>query len=95
MAAHSHADKKAKKKAQYARNRFLQEIFNCVRLRLAEQDRVHKGARKPQRASEGGEKVIWSAKTASVRDKLTGKRRAAKERWNRFAGTAESGGRGL
>jgi len=89
------ADKKAKKKAILARNRFHQEIFNCVRLRLAEQDRVRKGSNKPQRASETKESVVWSAKTASVRDRLTGKRRDSKERWNRFAGTAESGGRGL
>lgn len=90
------ADKKAKKKAQIKRNRFHQEIYNCLRLRRAEEARVKKDFDakniKPEQISES---VSWSAKTVSVRDRLTGKKRVSKERWNRFAGTSDGGGRGL
>lgn len=37
----------------------------------------------------------WHGKTQEVRNRLTGKKRDAKERWNRFAGTGDEGGRGL
>lgn len=35
------------------------------------------------------------AKAAQFRNMVTGKKRASRERWNRFAGTGDSGGRGL
>ncbi|MFZ4541433.1 MAG: hypothetical protein ACOYNL_06435 [Rickettsiales bacterium] len=38
---------------------------------------------------------VWSAKMQMIRDKNTGRRQMAKERWNRFAGTEGGGGRGL
>src|SRR5262249_38224752 len=38
---------------------------------------------------------VWSAKTQDIRNRLTDKKRAAAERWNRFSGTEDSGGRGL
>ncbi len=38
---------------------------------------------------------IWSAKLHKIRNKNDGSRRDAKERWNRFAGTSDGGGRGL
>lgn len=34
-------------------------------------------------------------KVAYYRNKVTGHKREAKERWNRFAGTSDGGGRGL
>ena len=37
----------------------------------------------------------WSDKVSKVRNRLTGKKRESKERWNRFAGTSDGGGRGL
>jgi hypothetical protein len=40
------------------------------------------------------EDVVWSAKVGSVRNRLTNKRRASQDRWNRFAGTSGGGGRG-
>lgn len=39
--------------------------------------------------------VVWSAKTQEIRNRLNGKKRMAGERWNRFAGTSDGGGRGL
>ena len=41
------------------------------------------------------ESVIWSEKVSFVRNRITNKKRASKERWNRFAGTSGGGGRGL
>ncbi|MBA4274354.1 MAG: hypothetical protein C0436_01740 [Alphaproteobacteria bacterium] len=38
--------------------------------------------------------VVWSAKLQEVRNRLSGKKRMASDRWNRFAGTAGGGGRG-
>lgn len=40
------------------------------------------------------EEVVWSARTQDIRNRITGKKRQAADRWNRFAGTGESGGRG-
>lgn len=37
---------------------------------------------------------VWSAKLQEVRNKLTGKKRKSRDRWNRFAGTAAAGGQG-
>lgn len=35
------------------------------------------------------------AKVTEYRNKITGKKRQSRERWNRFAGTSGGGGRGL
>lgn len=37
----------------------------------------------------------WMSSVAQYRSRIDDKRRLSKERWNRFAGTGESGGRGL
>lgn len=39
--------------------------------------------------------MSWSEKAVVIQNRLDDKRRKTQERWNRFAGTAESGGRGL
>lgn len=93
----SHAEtKKEKKKALHKKNRLHQEIFFLARLRRGEAERVSKLApgrgRKPE---PGGKEGQWSDKVSSVRNRLTGKKRESKERWNRFAGTSDAGGRGL
>ena len=36
----------------------------------------------------------WTARTQMIRNRLTGKQRDAKDKWNRFAGTAAAGGMG-
>ncbi len=38
---------------------------------------------------------VWSARLQEIRNKNTGRKRMASERWNRFAGTSGGGGRGL
>jgi hypothetical protein len=48
-----------------------------------------------ERRKQREEEVVWSEKVAFVRNRITGKKRASKERWNRFAGTSGGGGRGL
>ena len=60
------------------------------------EDALNAQRAKASRAStdEAGH-VVWSAKLQEVRNKLTGKKTMAKERWNRFAGTSGGGGRGL
>lgn len=88
--------RKAKKKAQLKKNRFNQELFNFLRLRALDEERVEAldEARKPKR-SEKKDEELWSAKTTQIRNRLTDKKRTSKERWNRFAGTSDAGGRGL
>lgn len=88
--------KKAKKKALLKKNRHNQEIFQALRLREQEAERVDdlKEGLKPKRQHDQ-EDEVWSAKVGEIRNRLTGQKRNAKERWNRFAGTESGGGRGL
>ncbi len=48
----------------------------------------------PPKTKEQKEQEIWSAKLQEIKDINTGRRRAATDRWNRFAGTSGAGGRG-
>ncbi len=43
---------------------------------------------------QNDDEPVWSARTQEIRNRLTGKKRMAKERWNRFAGTSGGGGVG-
>jgi hypothetical protein len=88
-------DKKERKKAQVKKNRFQQEIFNFIRLKRQEEQRVEdiKEALAPAEVAMPSEAL--SDKVASYRNRLTGQKRLSKERWNRFAGTSGGGGRGL
>ncbi|MGE0754814.1 MAG: hypothetical protein AB7L92_06605 [Alphaproteobacteria bacterium] len=90
-------DWKEKKKKQAAKNRKDQEIFNLMRLRQQEAERVESEAnsRKPKRSAESGDDPLWSEKVSTIRNRVTGSKRTSKERWNRFAGTSDGGGRGL
>lgn len=45
--------------------------------------------------SSGAKPEVWSARLNMIRNKVTGQREMAKERWNRFAATGDAGGRGL
>jgi hypothetical protein len=88
--------KKEKKKAQLKKNKFHEQMFQIMRLRRAEDSRIQSltELRKPKRQEKKADGE-WSDKTASIRNRLTGKKRESKERWNRFAGTEGGGGRGL
>lgn len=91
----------AKKKIQRKKNRYQQMIYEMVRLRREEDARIQEAekerhAKKTLAAEAKSEdELVWSAKVGEVRNRLTDKKRASKERWNRFAGTESGGGRGL
>ena len=48
----------------------------------------------PPKSKEDKQQEIWSAKLQEVKNLTTGRREAAKERWNRFAATSDAGARG-
>lgn len=81
---------------------------NRKQQRIREHMLLHEQSRQIAReAQEAGYELITAtpdnvvkeptgcARLHEVRDKLTGRKTMAKERWNRFAGTAAAGGRGL
>lgn len=88
--------KALKKKAQQKKNRHHQMLFELARRRRAEAARQRENERRmnPKR-SEGPGNKEWSDKVSKVRNRLTGRKRDSKERWNRFSGTSDAGGRGL
>ncbi len=90
-----HGDKKEKKKAQNKKNRFQQELFQWLRLKRAEEQRVKdiEKAQHPKAVERAPDEV--NDKVAVIRNRLTGQKRVSRERWNRFAGTSGGGGRGL
>lgn len=92
--------RKAKKRLQLQKNKYHQMIYEMVRLRREEDVRLkdEKVARESKaRAADAKneDELVWSAKVGEVRNRLTGKKHASKERWNRFAGTEGGGSRGL
>ena len=89
-----------KKKAQRKKNQYQQMIYEAVRLRREEdarlKDEKHQRESKTRLSEAKTEdELVWSAKVGEVRNRLTNKKRASKERWNRFAGTESGGARGL
>jgi hypothetical protein len=84
-----------KKQLQNKKNRKLNEIFRNVKTML---DQVDIAA--PEYAAPAppppapAEQEIWSAKVQQIKNINTGRRRAAQDKWNRFAGTSGAGGRG-
>ena len=92
--------RKAKKKEQQKKNKYQQMIYEMVRLRREEDGRIkeEQGRREAKTRIEDAkqeDELVWSAKVGEVRNRLTDKKRASKERWNRFAGTESGGARGL
>ena len=89
-----------KKKAQRKKNKFHQMIYELVRLRREEAVRVEDERGRQQKKTilseaKKEDDLVWSAKVGEVRNRLTDKKRASKERWNRFSGTDSAGARGL
>ena len=105
MSHHSHhVDKKHKKLAQLLKNRKQQGIQEQAdalnRERDLDREREEEIRAASAKSSRGAAKTadgkpVWSAKMQEIRDKNTGRKTMAKERWNRFAGTESGGGRGL
>ena len=90
-----------KKKIIQARNRRQQIIMHHVRQHeagrelAAEQEQKRREAATPEaEPSREGDDVVWTAKTQEIRNKLNNKKRMAKDRWNRYSGTSDGGGRG-
>jgi len=94
--SHVIENKKERKKALNKKNRLHQEIFQLMRLRRIDDDRVKEleSTKKPKHG-EKEKDAEWGDKVSSIRNRLTGKKRVSRERWNRFAGTGGEGGRGL
>jgi len=88
---------KEKKAAQRAKNRSLFEIFT-VAGRAA--DNVDIGAPEVVAAPEPEKTVVQLKeedaleRMQQVRNRINGRKRASKDKWNRFAGTSGGGGRG-
>lgn len=89
-------EKREKKKAIRERNKRDFTIFQFLRQRDLEAERVEalQESMAPAPAPKQ-EEMVWSAKTQDIRNRLNGKKRAAATRWERFAATSDSGGRGL
>ncbi len=93
-------DQHLKQKLILMRNRKQQRILQ--HLILHEQSRQiarDEHTKSYENATSSPEKVVTEptgcARLQDVRNKLTGRKKMAKERWNRFAGTAAAGGKGL
>lgn len=91
-------DKKLKKKLLLERNKRQNIIFqhaeqHAKNVELAREEE-QKRFDSLQTSAAASEEEIWSAKVQEVRNKLTGKKRAARDRWNRYAGTSGGGGIG-
>lgn len=105
MSDHKHS-KKAKKLQQIANQRHRQQLQQMAddqaRSRDLEKEREEElresMAAASRRGQQAGTKVTdaqWKRKLDVIRDRNTGRARVAADRWNRFAGTAGAGGRGL
>lgn len=101
--SHHHEGKKTKKLVQLLKNKRVQ-IIRAQEDQLAlsrdlEKEREEEAkaslAASSRRGTGKEAEPAWSARMQMVRDKNTGRRTMATERWNRFAGTAGAGGRGL
>lgn len=101
---HDEDSKKLKKRLQNLKNRRHQTINQHAAQHGRERDldleREEEVRDQAAEASERGAKdrkdePAWSARMQEVRNKLDGRKRMAEERWNRYAGTAGGGGRGL
>lgn len=104
MSSHSE-DKATKKKLLRAKNRkqFIinkhleaqEENRNLAREREEEMREAAKQASRSETVSRDADgNPVWSAKMQEMRNKVNGKKRMAKDRWNRFAGTSGAGGMG-
>jgi hypothetical protein len=85
-------DKHDKKKIQRKKNLKNWIIFKQVEEQLKQVDSAAPAMEAPPPPAPHQE--VWSAKVQEHRNMITGKRRAAQDRWNRFAGTSGGGGRG-
>lgn len=89
-------DRKSRKKALINKLRKQQAMLAAFRDLRQEGERIRDEAAERMESSPAPTgKAEWGDKVAVIRNRLTGKKRASRERWNRFAGTGGEGGRGL
>ncbi len=75
----------------FARNRIAGE--KKKREEKEKEEKLRDRAR-TEKKKKDDKKEVWSEKVGTIRNRLNDKRRISEDRWNRFAGTEESGGRG-
>lgn len=100
--SHHHDKDLTKKQRIRLRNKKNQMIFQHARIHKAEHDRITEEDLERRLASDDGkskderdeEREAWSAKTQMIRNRITGKKTKAAERWSRFAATSDAGSRG-
>jgi hypothetical protein len=91
-------DKKLKKKLLQERNRKQLLINQQARQHQEERERADEEDRRireslhAEAASPDGE--VWSARVQEIRNRLNGKKRMARDRWNRYSGTSDAGAMG-
>ena len=82
------------------RNKRNQLIFQHADQHAQEQDKGYWATPAVSSTSESAPtraattEAAWEGKVTLVRNRLTGRKHAAAERWNRFSATSGSGGRG-
>lgn len=59
---------------------------------LAEKEKKKKRSKEEEKRHD--KKETWSVQVSSIRNLLNNKKRISHDRWNRFAGTEDGGGRG-
>jgi Zn-dependent peptidase ImmA (M78 family) len=96
--------RREKKKALQKRIKAHQGVFNLMLARrsqskidkdqkeLAEKEKKKKRSKEEEKRMD--KKETWSVQVSSIRNLLNNKRRTSDDRWNRFAGTEDGGGRG-
>ncbi|MEK6747353.1 MAG: hypothetical protein AABY33_10035 [Pseudomonadota bacterium] len=96
--------RREKKKALQKKNKAHQGVFNLMLLRraqaktdkdlkeIAEKERKKKRSKEEEKRQD--KKETWSVQVSSIRNLLNNKKRVSHDRWNRFAGTEDGGGRG-
>ncbi len=92
------AIKKALIRKHNKRNFIIQKMLDAKQQeneRAEEDERLVQESFEQHYAVPGVKGEDGAAKAAHYRNMITGKKRASRERWNRFAGTGDSGGRGL
>lgn len=94
--SHHGDDKHDKKKKQREKNRRDWIIFQQAELLREKVDIGAPSSReaKPHEKIAGEGSKLWSSKLSSIRNRLDNSRRVSEDRWNRFAGTTDGGGRG-
>lgn len=93
-------NKKEKKRLQRIKNLKHRLLFLHVSRVLGNVDDLAappldlERSREEEEKKKKKEEVVWSAKVQEIRNRITDKKRQAQDRWNRFSGTSDGGGRG-